>query len=700
MFLIFYICFNGSASDFNTMNTDSFLKYLNKISFFLKKARWQLYYIVLLLILLIIVVRHPFLHFAVNKAVKKIQYITNDTVTIGDYNFSGVRGVFIKDINVYNTERKDTLFHADSIFVKIRIFPLLTGKIRFSEIVIKNADVLIIKEGDFRNYGFLFAKEKTDTAKHQEAHVYDISEMLQHAADNIFRIIPVNTVLDSCSLKFIIDKKKSEIRLKSFCADKKKLDGEMIILNEKKICSRIKISGNLDRDNKKMQMAIATLTGQSIEFPMLEEALNATLKFDSVKFSYNNRGYFDDTLKLNFTYDLYNFNFFHRKISSSPLSVKKFTSGVDFSITTDLFQIDSTTDISVNGIEFHPYLKKENTQMAGLNLEKFFKSGRLEVKILPTDWDATTFFGNLPEGIFSYVRTIQAKGRLHYSLTFLMDPENLDSLYFSSTFKPEDFKVTSFGTLNFRKLDSSFVYETFDKDDSLVSFLVGPENPDYVPLDKISNHLVTAVLTSEDGSFMFHKGFNEESFRKAIAENIKNWRFVRGGSTITMQFVKNVFLTRNKDVARKIQEAMIVWMLENYHLCSKTRMLEIYFNVIEWGPGIYGIGQASEFYFKKKPSELNLPESIFLAGIIPKPRYYYSYFVQNGVMKPYYKDFVRLVLAFMISRDQISDIDTVNFPTTILLTGNASGIFASPDSLAQPADSALPVTIDNTELVK
>jgi len=101
--------------------------------------------------------------------------------------------------------------------------------------------------------------------------------------------------------------------------------------------------------------------------------------------------------------------------------------------------------------------------------------------------------------------------------------------------------------------------------------------------------------------------------------NIKERRFARGGSTITMQLVKNVFLNRNKTIARKMEEILLVWLIENQQLCSKERMFEVYLNIIELGPHIYGANEAAHFYFNKDASKLTLPESIFIASIIPRP---------------------------------------------------------------------------------
>ena len=230
--------------------------------------------------------------------------------------------------------------------------------------------------------------------------------------------------------------------------------------------------------------------------------------------------------------------------------------------------------------------------------------------------NAQVFFNALPKGLFKNLENIKAKGNLQYELHFFMDTRTPDSLEFSSTLKKNKFQISSFGQSNLLKLNEEFSYTAY----------VGPSNPSFCPLAEISPYLVNAVMTSEDGNFFYHNGFNEGAFRKSIAENYKKGRFARGGSTISMQLVKNVFLTRNKTISRKLEEAMIVWMIESNRLVSKERMLEVYFNIIEWGPGIYGISDAAHYYFKKKPSELNLEESIYLAMIVPRPKGFKYYF--------------------------------------------------------------------------
>jgi membrane peptidoglycan carboxypeptidase len=253
-------------------------------------------------------------------------------------------------------------------------------------------------------------------------------------------------------------------------------------------------------------------------------------------------------------------------------------------------------------------------------------------------------------------------------------------LIFDTRLSGEDFKILDYGADDYRILNNNFVHEAYERGRLAASFVVGQPNPDFVSFENISPFLRATVMTSEDGSFFYHNGFNPNAFRESIAINIKEKRFARGGSTITMQLVKNVFLNRNKTVARKIEEALIVWIIENKNLVSKQRMYEVYLNIIEWGPGIYGIRQASNFYFDKEPINLNLGESVFLASIVPHPKWYRYTFISNGVLKPFYGNYFDRLTELMVRKEFILPSDTVAMSPGIRLTGAASSVFANPDS--------------------
>ena len=140
---------------------------------------------------------------------------------------------------------------------------------------------------------------------------------------------------------------------------------------------------------------------------------------------------------------------------------------------------------------------------------------------------------------------------------------------------------------------------------------------DFVPMDRISPNLQHAVVAAEDGRFRKHHGFDWVEMEKVLEQDIQRHKLGRGGSTITQQLVKNLFLTTERSLVRKGVEFSLVPMVEA--LLSKDRILELYLNVIEWGPGIYGAEAASEYYYHVRASELNREQSARLAAVIPGP---------------------------------------------------------------------------------
>lgn len=143
---------------------------------------------------------------------------------------------------------------------------------------------------------------------------------------------------------------------------------------------------------------------------------------------------------------------------------------------------------------------------------------------------------------------------------------------------------------------------------------------DYVPYTQMSPYLIQAVLIAEDGSFYSHGGFDLRAIYDSFWNNLRRRKFAFGGSTITMQLAKNLYLSPKKSIFRKALESVITFRLERN--LSKQRILDLYLNYIEWGPGLYGANQASYYYFNKPASELSKEEAVFLATMIPAPLSY------------------------------------------------------------------------------
>jgi monofunctional biosynthetic peptidoglycan transglycosylase len=149
-------------------------------------------------------------------------------------------------------------------------------------------------------------------------------------------------------------------------------------------------------------------------------------------------------------------------------------------------------------------------------------------------------------------------------------------------------------------------------------FLVGPKNPWWTPSSQMPDEMKWAVILAEDPNFYHHEGVDVVAIKRAIRYDLEKRRLARGASTITQQVAKNVFLSREKTLSRKLKEIYLAWRMEDE--LSKGRIVELYLNVVELGPMVYGIGHGSHYYFGKSPSELTPRECSFLAAMLPGPR--------------------------------------------------------------------------------
>jgi monofunctional biosynthetic peptidoglycan transglycosylase len=215
-------------------------------------------------------------------------------------------------------------------------------------------------------------------------------------------------------------------------------------------------------------------------------------------------------------------------------------------------------------------------------------------------------------------------------------------------------KETSRGTPF--KLRGPFPYQPKEGSGVSREIWVGDKNPAFVPISQLPVYVYRAVVTSEDGGFFGHHGFDFQEIKNTVVSVAEDKRF-RGASTITQQLAKNLFLSRERTYARKVQEALITIALESS--LSKQRLLEIYMNLIEWGPGVYGIGEAAHHYFGKDARSLSVKEAAFLATIIPNPIRYHIYF-ERGQLTEVWEERVRDLLMKMHDQGILTDVDYVD----------------------------------------
>ncbi len=194
------------------------------------------------------------------------------------------------------------------------------------------------------------------------------------------------------------------------------------------------------------------------------------------------------------------------------------------------------------------------------------------------------------------------------------------------------------------KLDSCFTTSVF-------KINLCPSDSKYVKANQVSKILIHSILISEDDSFYFHQGIDWNEFQKSFLQNWRSGKFVRGGSTVTQQLVKNIYLTPEKSLVRKFKEIFLAQQVEEKY--AKAVILEKYLNIIEFGYQIYGIKSASNYYFNKSPSQLNILESLYLTMLMPNPKNYSSSF-KNGRLTPFQRDRIETLLKRLLRRKRIS----------------------------------------------
>jgi hypothetical protein len=620
-------------------------------------------------IAILFLIRNSILQSQIKKIEEKFLTQYNAQLHINEAGFSGLTTVQIHGISLIPADG-DTLLKVDSLEVRIKLLPLIIGHIRFKELIVSKFLVTAIKKDSVDNFSFLLQTKKNNADSITKEKNY--AELAWKLVKNTFDKIPSDLNLSSSKIGFKSDSIDIKVDIPALTVYKKELQGRFIVNENNRKTKSVNIKGNLNSSARTVHFSLFGDSLQTVNIPYITNKWNAKIDFDTLNFGLDDVSMSAGVLTLTGLSEIRNLVLNHPKLSATDVKIATADIVYKLNIGEDYIAIDSASILKINKAELNPFIKYKHLPAKEIAV-------KLNMKSLP----AQNFFESLPEGMFTSFNGIQTKGNLSYKLDFYVNMNNIDSLKFNSDMDKQSFKITKFGEEFIPKINGSFSYTAYEKGVPMKTFIVGPENPNFTPYDQISDFLKNAVLTSEDGSFFGHRGFNEDAFRKSIIENIKKGRFARGGSTISMQLVKNVYLSRNKTIARKAEEALIVWMIENNGLSSKQRMFEVYLNIIEWGPRIYGVKEASEFYFKKRPAELSLAECIYLASIIPRPKAFMYSFDADGNLRPDLAGFYRIISGILLKKGVINQNDYDELKPEIKLKGNAKFLLRN----ANPADT-------------
>ncbi len=558
--------------------------------------------------------REALLQHAIEKAKAKAKSSYNLDLQIGSAHFTGLSTVAFTDITIVPAQR-DTLLNIKQFEVSVKIMPLILGEVKLADVSLENGHLNLTDINHVKNFDFLFKRKKDTTVKTK----VNLSELSYNLINQVLYKIPDDLSVSNFLISFKNDSSSFKLLTKTAAIK----DGQLtstIDINDG--AATWHFAGRMHPSDKDIDIKLYA-DGKKVELPYIERKYRLKVNFDTLSTRLTKVEHGGGETRISGSWGVSNLLINQPGLSSSDIVVPN--AGIDANIFVgdNYLSIDSSSLIHLKKITAHPYIKYT------LSPVKIY-----ELKV-NTGWmEAQDLFDSFPTGMFDSLQGIQVEGKLNYSLNVALNTAHPEDVIFDSRLNKDDFKIIRYGKTDLGKLNNEFTYTPYEKGKPMPSRFIGASNPDFTRLDDISPNLRNAVMTAEDPSFYTNHGFVEESIRKSLATDFKEKKFKRGGSTISMQLIKNSFLSREKTLSRKIEEILIVWMIENNQIMTKDRMLEVYFNIIEWGRNIYGIGEASRYYFGKTPAELTIGESIYLASIVPHPKTGLYAFMPDGTLRP------------------------------------------------------------------
>ena len=641
--------------------------------------------------------RQQLLDYALREIKARVERKYPVVLALGPARFTDLNTVEIQGMSLVPATRPvDTLLTARRLQASLSIRSLFARRPVFSDLQIQHARLTAHKTATADNFGFLLNKKQPAETEAPR----DVSQgrnyglLLNQVLEAGFGNVPGQADFQDFVVRYDSPHHRILLTMPRLKIEDGNISGRLTASVDS-VVNELGINGHVEARDYALTARVFGVGG-SVQLPYVPRRFGALVSFDTVLVRLTGKDFTSDDaggqLTVRGSLAARNFSLYQPRLGSEDIVVRR--GQLDFVATLGraTMALEPGSRVVLNELVFHPEIAVRLKPKLAVRL-------RIDSDATPTN----AFFNSLPEGMFDVVAGTQGTGTLAYHLKADVDLARVDSLHLDSSLQPsKNFRITRFGAEDLGKLNGDFAYTAYnDRGDSLRTFPVGPSNPNFTRYEDVAGYLKSAIMTSEDPRFLTHRGFMEKAFINAAIQDIKEKRFARGGSTISMQLVKNVFLSREKTVGRKAEEMLIVWLIENTRLVSKQRMFEVYLNIVEWGPskyrwpsgkrGVYGVKEAALFYYGKRPSELNLPESLYLASIIPKPKYYRYSFNSYGSLRSSTRYFFKLIADIMANKGLISENDRDNLAYSVNLNGPArSYIVTARDTTrtVSPADSS------------
>ena len=624
--------------------------------------------ILLSLLALALVFRHSLTESYMNRRIQRFNEHYKAELAIGSFAFEGLSGLNFTNITL-KPANGDSLMKIGFIHANVNIWKMLGFRLKLGNLEMKDVWFNFVRKDSITNYMFLLdtGKKAADTLEPGEP--ADYADRADRVLSAMFNQIPSAITINNLRLEANLNANIFGFDMKQLAIAGHEFETEIVETDNGKVTPWV-LQGNLDAGNRSARFKLFARNRQQVVLPYIDQRWATHVAFDTLHFSLSGANTADHVFTLSGLASLRNLVIHQPRISSEDVIFGHGLADYHINIGPDYIELDSTSRFIFNKMEINPYLRYRAKP-----------SKQFTIILNKPHFNADDFFESLPKGLFYNLEGIKTSGELGFHLKFIVDLAHPDALVFSSGLEKKHFRILSYGNTNLSKMNGPFQYTAYERGAAVRSFEIGPSNPNFRSLDQIPPYMKDAIMTSEDGQFFHHRGFLPDAFRQSIVTNIKLRRFARGGSTISMQLIKNVFLNRNKTITRKLEEALIVWLIENNGLTSKERMYEVYLNIIEMGPMVYGVNEGAQFYFGKDVSKLTLAEAIYMASIVPHPKWFKYSFDKDGRLRDFLASYYKLMSDKMLRKELITQGDFDALLPQVELKGRAASMVLPPDSI-------------------
>ncbi|MEI6900512.1 MAG: hypothetical protein WCL00_11590, partial [Bacteroidota bacterium] len=466
---------------------------------------------ILTIFLLLFIFRTPLTSYYFQKKVNQFNLKNHAVLRVEKIRIQWLASILLTGISL-KPESGDTLLKIDSVYISVNEWKLLMGRLVLKDLELKNFRLTVMRHDSIDNYSFLLRDRKQKEPSDSLTGTLNYANAADRLTGFIFDKIPGWVNIERVSLSGNTNGHIVSFQIEHLALQNRTFDFPVVV-REGSLEQNWMVSGHIDRSERIVMFRLFSPGNKSVEIPFIHYKWNAEAGFDTVSFRLEEKRNENEMAVFLGAAALKNLHLFHPAIATRQVSFDTLSLGYLLKIGANFAELDSSTLITFNRLKVNPYLRYQHKPVR-----------QFTFSINKTPFPAEELFSSFPDGLFTTLEGVKVQGDLSFHLHFFVDLSVPDSLQFDCDLRRHHFSVLSYGNSDLTRINVPFTYTAYEKGEPVRSFIIGPENPNFRPLEKIPSFLRSSVLTSEDPGFFQHRGFLQDAFRESIITDIKEKR--------------------------------------------------------------------------------------------------------------------------------------------------------------------------------